>query len=180
MKTRAIAKLLAPARFRYRQKGVAIVTVLAVLVLMSVLVVSFFGMSRTEQISAKGGAEMNRNIALRDLAINTVIGRLRLATTEGKVQGQDKGGKTIWVSQPGAITTFYADTSGHNGDSSLIYKLYSCRNPITGADAPNAFTQDLERDWKSRPNIFVDLNRPVFKPSLDPAKVSDQKAYTAH
>ena len=67
-------------RLTSRQRGVAIITVLAVIVLMAALVLSFFQMAKNEQVSSKVNADILRSYSLRDVAINIAIGQIREAT----------------------------------------------------------------------------------------------------
>ncbi|MBP7950588.1 MAG: Verru_Chthon cassette protein A [Verrucomicrobiales bacterium] len=160
---------------RQKQRGVAILMVMAILILMSVMAISLFTMSKNEQVSARAVAELNRNYSLRDVAINLVISQIRVATTQ--VVGNDR---TMWVSQPGAITTFISSPSGDNGKPASIFKLYSAKNPLAGASSTTAFAEDLEQAWNTKPHIWADMNRPVFKPSLDPKDANDPTKGTWH
>lgn len=145
-------------RLTSRQRGVAILIVLAVIVLMSVLVLSFFQMSKSEQVQSKVNADMLRSYTLRDTAINLAIGQLREATSPAL---DPKGIQSwLWTSQPGMIRTFNKD-----GTNSLLYKLYSARQMKVGGPTADTdiTTEDLPQAWDEMPTEFVDLNRPVYK-----------------
>ena len=66
---------------RHKQKqGVAILTVLAIITLMTVLVVSFFNMATSAKVTAKGSVEIQRVTTLKDTIINLVIAQFREAS----------------------------------------------------------------------------------------------------
>ncbi len=146
-----------------KQRGVAIVTVMAVVVLMSTLVLSFFAMSKNEQISARLNAFLLQNYAVRDVALNFAIGQFRQATTWR--DPKNPRGYTVWTSQPGMIRTFK-----ENGDPGRLFKLYSASTMVTDGETPESVLEqeDMPKVWKGQPDVWVDLNKPVYKPSPDP------------
>lgn len=160
-------KLIKPRRrLSSRQRGVAIITVLAVIVLMSVLVLSFFEMSKSEAVSAKNNAEILRSYSLRDTAINLAIAQIREATAPTTA---NVNANALWTSQPGMIRTF--DKAGNNGP---IFKLYSAKQMVADGNASedSMLQEDLSQNWNksgsaTRPNVenpvWVDINKPIFK-----------------
>src|SRR6186997_976636 len=81
---------------RSRRRGVAIITVLAVISLMTVLIISFFNMAQTQKTTAIGTVEMQRVVTLKDIITNLVMGQIRTATT---LPGENAQTQTIWTSQ---------------------------------------------------------------------------------
>ena len=153
---RANASLFA----RRDENGVAIITVLSVLMLMTVVVLSFFTMATNELRASRSIAEGLRAVTAKDIAINLAIAQIREATTRES---------TIWISQPGAIRV-YGRTS-KSGRASSIYKLYSSSQMIAGG--MRDIRGDLPRDWNLRPGQYVDLNRPVISPDpSDPENIA--------
>lgn len=145
---------------RSRRRGVAIITVLAIVSLMTVLIISFFNMAQATKTSAIGTVEMQRVVTLKDTAINLVMGQIREATT---LQGSGNT-QTLWTSQPGAIRTFH----GSNTELNRLYKLYSSDKMMIGgiqkdgsAALLNEIEGDIESKWDEYPDVYVDLNRPV-------------------
>ncbi|MGK0187654.1 MAG: hypothetical protein ACI9R3_003442 [Verrucomicrobiales bacterium] len=142
------------------EKGVAIITVLSVLMLMTVMVISFFTMATNELSASRSTAEGLRAVSAKDVAINLAIAQIREATTrEG----------TTWISQPGAIRVYGSRT--RTGRASSIYKLYSASSMIGGSMTD--IRKDLAGDWNQNPEQYVDLNRPVISPDpTDPENVA--------
>ncbi len=150
-------------RLTKKQRGVAIITVLAVIVLMSALVLSFFQMSQSEQVSSKINADILRSYSMRDTAINMAIGQLREATAPSTAAVL-AGGNALWTSQPGMIRTF-----DNNGKPAQNFKLYSAQNMVvSGGGGPTEdtriFTEDQALNWKTDTASWVDLNKPIYRP----------------
>ena len=153
---------------RSRRRGVAIITVLAIISLMTILIISFFNMAQTQKTTAIGTVEMQRVVTLKDTIMNLVMGQIRQATT---LPGPSPQSQTIWTSQPGAIRTYHGTDTGLN----RLYKLYSSDKMMidgivkdTSASLLNELERDIETKWDEFPDMFVDINRPV-RPS-DSAK----------
>lgn len=146
-----------------KEQGIAIVTVLSVLLLMTILVLSFFEMARTELAASKHYADGIKTRILKDSAVSLVISTLREGTTQ-----RDSGttnGFMAWASQPGALRTYNIQ-----GRLDRIYKLYSSTDMIVDT-AKDAMKLDLPSDWQTRVNQFVDLNSPVV--TMDLASPND-------
>lgn len=158
-----------PGGSRHRQeKGVALVTVLAIVLLMTVLIMSFFTMSRTELASSIKDSENLKARAFADAAVNMVIGQIREGTTfEGASQVLQP-----WSSQPGAIRSFDL-----YGNLVRIFKLYSSDQMEDGSTA-QAVNRDVERNWNEKPDQWVDLNEPVVIPNAtDPENLNQAELY---
>ena len=164
--TQARKSLKPRRRLTSRQRGVAIITVLAVIVLMSVLVLSFFQMSKSEQVSAKVNADILRSYSLRDTAINLAIAQIREATAPTT---SSANANALWTSQPGMIRTF--DKAGNNGP---LFKLYSAKQMVVdGSISEEALLKDdLSPTWNQSGSstktnvenpVWVDINKPIFK-----------------
>ena len=97
----------------HREKAVALIIVLAMLVLLSGLVVSFMttvGNERTASVISNNEVT-SRQIA--DSTVNLVISQVREATSQS---GGEATVPTTWASQPGAIRTL----SGTVGNSKTV------------------------------------------------------------
>ncbi|MFN0130530.1 MAG: Verru_Chthon cassette protein A, partial [Verrucomicrobiales bacterium] len=138
-----------------QEKGVALITVLAIVLLMTVLITSFFTMSRNELTTAIKDSENLKARALADAAVNMAISQIREATT----QVNTDGGFLAWSSQPGGIRVYRND-----GALRSIIKLYSARTMQAESMAQMA-SQDLRNDWDALPNHWVDMNAPSITPS---------------
>ena len=136
------------------EKGVAIITVLSVLMLMTLMVISFFTMATNELDASRSTAEGLRAVSAKDVAINLAIAQIREATTREN---------TIWISQPGAIRLY--GNKSRTGRAASIYKLYSSSQMI--ASSLTDIARDRPQNWNQNPEQYVDLNRPVINP--DPA-----------
>ena len=166
MKTSLLYRLkarLAISRSK-KNRGVAILTVLAIITLMTVLVVSFFNMAQTSKATAKGSVEIQRVTTLKDTIINLVIAQFREASNLAP-KGASPREIITWTSQPGAIRTY----SGTDVTKNKLYKLYSSKVPQIGPiksfstpDLIDQLNQDNVGDWDKRPDEFTDLNRPVY------------------
>ena len=122
---------LAVARHKKKQ-GVAILTVLAIITLMTVLVVSFFNMATSAKVTAKGSVEIQRVTTLKDTIINLVIAQFREASNLSPTNASNPRDILTWISQPGAIRTF----SGTDVSRNRLYKLYSSNVPQIGDIRP--------------------------------------------
>jgi hypothetical protein len=142
-----------------RRRGVAIITVLAIISLMAVLIVSFFNMAQATRISAIGTVEMQKVVTLKDTVTNLVMAQIRQSTTLAGTDGQ----QVLWTSQPGAIRTYH----GSNTSLTRLYKLYSAEKMMIDniqADQSPALINEIEKDiepkWDEYLDMYVDLNRP--------------------
>ena len=109
----------------------ALVTVLAIVLLMSVLVMSFFEMAKSELNASLKDSDNVKARSFADAAVNIVISQIREATTQKSTSDE----YAPWSSQPGAIRVYQP-----YGDLKAIYKLYSSSRML--ADS----LQQLERD----------------------------------
>ncbi len=150
--------LLGVAPGKSRRRGVAIITVLAIISLMTVLVISFFTMAQQQKVQATNTVEMQRVVTLKDTVFNIVMAQIREATTLS-------GGSTptIWNSGPGWLQTFH----GSNTDLNRLYKLYSSEEMMVNvkmgeSDALLTKVQkDLSSQWDQSLDMWVDLNAPM-------------------
>ena len=149
---------------RRQQKGVALVTVLAIVLLMAVLVMSFFEMAKSELNASLKDSENVKARSYADAAVNIVISQIREATTQKSTSEE----YAPWSSQPGAIRVYQP-----YGDLKAIYKLYSSSRMLA-----ESFQQlerdDLKKDWQTEPDQWVDANAPVVIPNVSDEKDSDQ------
>ncbi len=135
-----------PSHARQR-KGVALVLVLAMLVMITVIAVTFFARTVSLRKATRNEKTAVSAKQLADSVINLVQAQIDHAAT----RGTDKA----WASQPGAIRLFNA-----NGDLQAIYRLYSASALTTGSVADLAADMP-PANWASSPAIWVDLNQPV-------------------
>ena len=143
-----------------RQKGVALVIVLAVLVLVTALVVGFLVRTGSERAAAASYRATARTRQLADVVVNLVQAQINQATSPASLGSP--GNMSAWASQPGAVRVF--DNSGNQ----TIYRLYSA-NTLTTLKSGTAY-QSLANDlpsstnwpnWLTSPSEWVDLNAPA-------------------
>lgn len=151
------------------RRGIALLTVLALLTLTSILILAFFSISQTELRSTSAYAAGAEAQQVAKTAVDLVMHQIRAAT-------QDSG--AAWASQPGMIRAW-----GKHGGSETVagYKLYS-DNVMTVRDTmgasgkvPAAFSRALYedfadlQDWdlKRNKDVFVDLNEPILRAHVD-------------
>jgi uncharacterized protein (TIGR02600 family) len=146
----------------------ALVVVLCFLVLLTVVMLSFFTSVTTESNAAHSGAAASTAKLLADSAVDLASAQITDAT-----KALPDASRTIrtWASQPGMIHTF--DSSGRPG---LVYKLYSDSQMV--GSAPAAVTP-IPATWNTNAtllHLYTDLNQPAVDrnrrlvyPILDPA-----------
>ncbi|HEY0256387.1 MAG TPA: hypothetical protein VGC39_03005, partial [Candidatus Methylacidiphilales bacterium] len=135
---------------RRDRRGIALILVLASLVLLSVLVLSFLVSVGTDLKTSKLYANGSSVKLLAQSATDLVMAEIRDATADGTL---------AWASQPGMIRTY-----NNLGAVVNYYKLYSDDTMVTPAFDP---TQTLVPDlttgvaWYQQKGVYVDLNQPV-------------------
>ena len=129
-----------------RQRGVALVMVLTIVVLVAVASVAFFAAISLERQSSAAYANSGEARLAADSAVNLVMGQIREATEQTN---------SVWTSQPGLLRTFSA--GGTPGD---VYKLYSSSSLRMSASSFNP-ANDVPTGWASNSAAYVDLNRPT-------------------
>ena len=139
-------------------RGVALVIVLAFLVLMSVLIISFFTNVTGEVTAGRTTVSATKSLQLADSAVQLVMGQIR--------EGTSQGSYTAWASQPGLIRT-YGTGSAASTTPLAFYKLYSSHNMVVGGDQLgtddwNAQEADVDEQWPAKRALFTDLNEPVL------------------
>lgn len=138
-----------------KEAGAALIIVLSLLVLVTVMVVAFFGSVATEYGSAKNSSDAESTRQLADSAVQLVMGQIRTATS---------GTNSTWASQPGLIRTY-----DNAGEAKKAFSLYSSKAMVRDL-AGAAFDpgDDLPKtDWTVNKAIWVDLNAPVQSSSSD-------------
>lgn len=139
-----------PIFARNPRQGAALVMVLGCVVLVTSLIVAYFGNVSTEYKLARYSETATEVKSYADTAINLVIGQIREATPDNGLQS--------WISQPGLLRTY--DDSGAPVSA---FKLYSSDIMRVDDDFdPLAELQDeVPPDWADAPDEFVDLNEPI-------------------
>jgi len=99
------------------RRGMALVVVLAMLVILLGLAVTFLARARVERSAASSYAASAATRQLADVAVNLVQGQIRDATTLGN--------GVAWTSQPGMIRTFASSNLTADKTLHRVYKLYS-------------------------------------------------------
>ena len=143
----------AQAAFRIafpRSRGVALISVLAVMILITALVVGFlFRAGRERSASASYVANSSAQL-LADTAVNLVQAQINQATSSG----------LAWASQPGAIRVF-----DNTGNLQNVYRLYSAPTlsaAVTQANVGTVLANDLAPGtWAADPGLWTDLNAPI-------------------
>lgn len=146
---------------RAQCRGAALVTILALLVLLSGLIVAFFLAVQMETISSTAQTNLTKLHRLRELPLKIIEEQIWGATTKG--QTGSLGAVThTWASQPGAIRVF-----DNQGNLDSLYKLYSSSRM---EESNTSFlANEIPTDWPSRTNQYVDLNRP-FPSATNPSE----------
>lgn len=157
--------------------GTALIPSLLIIGMVAAVVVLFFNLVTTQTQNAASQVAANDLTTLRDTAINSAIGQLRQGSTEDGA---------LWISQPGALRTFDADS----GTPNFVYKLYSAKDmtvsaAMLGSNLQKNLENDVPGDWNDQPAIYGDLNEPTFDvatkklafPIIDP-RVQDSSAPT--
>ncbi len=143
------------------KKGVALVTVLAVMSLSTILVLTFFSLAQSEHRASATYSHGLQAQQVGEQAINMVIAQIRKASNSTT---------SAWASQPGAIRTWSS-----NGDFETGYKLYS-DEAMEVTDEALLVQEDFTEaaNWSDQPEVYVDLNEPVVRgtkvyfPIVDP------------
>lgn len=157
----------------------ALVTVVAVVALMTMLIVAMLSTSQAELKSAHTSSNGQQARQLSEVAVNVAISQLRKATS----QNRDSQGWETWASQPGLVRRFNSA-----GQTQEAYKLYSSSRLVLrqGSEIDKQLLADvLPSDWQDHENQYVDLNRPAVRstaegnplllfPILDPRAQSAQ------
>ncbi len=135
--------------------GIALITVLILVVLITTVIVGFLITSRLEQTAARSYKASGDARIMADTAINLVQAQINEATSQGI--------NYAWASQPGAIRVF--DNAGALHE---IYRLYSAQKltATTSADMDTSATSAGSNDmppttWATSPSGWVDLNAPA-------------------
>ncbi len=163
-----------------RQRGVALVIVLAMLVLLSGLIVAFMTSATTEREATKTNNSNSVSRQIADSTVNLVIGQIRDATTSTNE-------KVTWSSQPGAIRTYSGTQSTaptgvlplgatyypyNSGADDFVFRLYSADSLRSSASAystelANEVKVIEQWDRKAPTADYVDLNEPILSPRFD-------------
>jgi uncharacterized protein (TIGR02600 family) len=154
---------------RSLKRGMALLSVLIILVAIALLVVAFLGRTISIRSGAANYQATVRSRLLADTVVSIIQAQINEATTKTAGTG------FVWASQPGAIRLF-----DNTGALNNIYRLYSAPSRTT----PNL--SDLATDlpastsaWTSAPARWVDLNTSAMDdkgnlhfPILDPRSPS--------
>jgi hypothetical protein len=165
------------------RNGFALVLVLAVLVLISVLILSFFSSVTGDLSNTTAAANANGTRELSDNVVQLMEAQITDATTApvdsgGAQHSYSKGQIFSWASQPGMIRTY--DTTGAG---LMFYKLYSSDKMRTvwnnAGDYATQIADDLSTSDMQDPAQFTDLNSPVndsaaiaVYPIADPSSIN--------
>ncbi len=150
--------------YRYRQsrRGIALITVLAVVILLSLLVVTFLIRAGVARTSSTNFRATSATRVLSDTVVNLVQAEINDATTYGTSTGANGTAPYTWASQPGAIRVYDS-----TGAMQKIYRLYSASSltatKVTDLlDTSTGNTVEIPSAWSSSPAQWVDLNAPVM------------------
>jgi uncharacterized protein (TIGR02600 family) len=150
----------------------ALVIVLASLVLLSILVVSIL-MSARQEVSSSNSYGAGSDVKLlADLPLSLVTAQIAKATSDPD---------QAWISQPGLLRTFSA--SGQQ-KAFKLYSSYTMEESGTYDPGSTAtLSAEVPSDWSTKPNEFVDLNRPIFFPLKSGSRlvypIADPNAYNS-
>ena len=146
---------------REKESGIAIVTVLSVLMLMTLLIWGFFSAAEKELDSSNYYGSSLRTRQLTDVVTNIVMAQIRKATGEQTQEGK----RYTWASQPGAITTFSNKGTDYDSLAAKKFKLYSSERMEEQSEYN--LVDDIAEDWDKRPAHYVDLNSPLYSERED-------------
>ena len=132
--------------FRSHRSGIALVIVLACIVLLTLLIVTFLSNVGTELKSSQVYANGSSVKLLAQTAVNLVQSEINDATHDGTL---------CWISQPGMIRTF-----DNTGAAKQYFKLYS-DSAMVGAGKFDSAAGVPPATWYNLGGIYVDLNQPV-------------------
>ncbi len=149
---------LPPPSSKHRRQGLALVTVVSIVALMTVLLLAIFSMSRTELKSAQRHARGEQARQLADVAVNVVIAQLRKATS----QVPASQGWETWTTQPGLARRY-----GVDGVMREAFKLYSSAQMVATGPGTDLLGDAPDTDWREQKHRYADLNRPVLRADRD-------------
>ncbi len=165
----SLAKPRKPGRFargypfssafpRSNERGIALVTVLCLLVLVVALALGiFYSATMERRLSSQFSAGLDGQ-RLVDTSVNLVIAQITDAA---------EASNRAWVTQPGLIRTFTGDRQ-----ADWNYRLYSSdQMRVQGDYDPAASANAVSASWWQNKSLYTDLNEPVpdHTNSSDPA-----------
>ncbi len=148
------------------RRAVALVLVLAFVLIISALIIGFFGSASSARRDVAGYEADLTARQLSDIATNVVIGQILDATKSWEVPattatGKGSGARLTYSTQPGMVRTY--DSSGKAGRA---YKLYSSATMVTqpGSEwiATANLSSEVPDDWVTQPALYTDLNAPLL------------------
>ena len=167
------------------QKGAALVIVLALLIVILGLAITFINRVSIERVSSASYASAANTRQLADTAVNLVQGQIRAATTQGD--------NIAWASQPGMIRTYGSlsgSTSTANSTLLKAFKLYSASNMVQTSSTNLTIEDAPASTWAADKAVWTDLNAPVTVtyngvntvqfPIIDPAVISSVTGFSAN
>lgn len=136
-----------------RRRGSALVVIFLMLVPLTVLVLAYFAATQLEAKSAAAFSELGSLRRLSEIPLEIVEEQIREATLSG---GTNAAGwpTRAWTSQPGLMRVIDA-----SGALAAAYKLYSSEK--MQESSMEFLTSEIPPDWRSRPEDYVNLNRPA-------------------
>jgi Tfp pilus assembly protein PilX len=160
-----------PYKRPIRRRGIALILVLAALLMIGAIVLSFLSSVTNDARSSSVFSEDARAKQLSETVTNLVMGQIIEAT-----KGGNSSNTLAWASQPGAIRTYTS-----NGSRSEIFKLYSADKMVVPGNTTLATltADDAPTGWASQNAVFTDLNAPVKDlNNLDVYPIVDPTAQT--
>jgi uncharacterized protein (TIGR02600 family) len=154
-------------------RGAALVVVLAILVMLLGISVTFLARTSIERTASARFSAAASTRQLADTAVNIVQGQISQATSLGST--------VAWASQPGMIRTWGAGPPPNYTASAspyLNFKLYSAPDMVTNS---GNFTSDLpSASWATDRATWTDLNAPVngVFPILDGSAIGNVEGFT--
>jgi uncharacterized protein (TIGR02600 family) len=150
---------------RESRRGIALISVLAMVMLLTALIVAFMMRAGSERQAAGFYRAEATTRELSDTTLNLVEGLINEGTNQTSATA---GVYYSWASQPGSIRVF----DNVNGAPYKVFKLYSSPAMSWSSAAPPAATPtvatflsaDLPTStplWYTMPGVWVDLNAPV-------------------
>ena len=164
------------------QKGAALVIVLALLIVILGLAITFLNRVSIERTSSASYASAANTRNLADTAVNLVQGQIRAATIQGD--------NIAWASQPGMIRTYGSGSAAAGSALLRAFKLYSASNMVQTSSATLTTEDSPASTWAADKAVWTDLNAPVSVtingtdtvqfPIIDPAVISSVTGFSAN
>jgi uncharacterized protein (TIGR02600 family) len=151
------------SRFPRAKRGMALISVLAVLLLLTLLVVAFLARTTSARTASSSYHATSSTRLLADMAVNIVQAQINEATTVGlSATGAPASGAApayTWGSQPGAIRVFVNNIQTPlTGSLAYVYRLYSAVPVQTATNTPRLINVTTSVDPSATTAAYAAMN----------------------